>query len=185
MTELVSEESTVPALLEVNTLIDDEEEAENKFLTFKIGDELFGTDIGSIQEIIEYSAMTRVPLTPSHIRGVSNLRGNVVPIVDMAVRLGKEGQSKVTKRTCIIIVEMDDEDEKIDIGFVVDEVDEVLDIRAESIEPAPQFGTDIRSEFINGMGKVDGEFVILLLLNEILSVKDLSALISSDDLSVN
>lgn len=185
MTDMVSETTGSTSLAETNELIGEMEDTGTKYLTFRIGDETFGTNIESIQEIIEYSEMTRVPLTPSHIRGVSNLRGNVVPIVDMAVRLGKEGQSKVTKRTCIIIVEMDDEDEKIDIGFVVDEVDEVLDIRAEAIEPAPQFGTDIRSEFINGMGKVDGEFVILLLLNEILSVKDLSALISNDDLSIN
>jgi len=180
MTETVSEESTMPALATTNELIAEMEGLGSKYLTFRIGGELLGTDIDSIQEIIEYTAMTRVPLTPSHIRGVSNLRGKVIPIVDMAVRLGKASNSEITKRTCIIIVEMEDDGEQIDIGFVVDEVEEVLDIHASNIEPAPQFGTDIPSDYINGMGKVNGKFVILLSLNEILSIKDLSALISND-----
>ena len=179
MTGIVSEESTLPTLAEANELIGEVGNPEEKFLTFKVGDEIFGVEIDNINEIIEYSEMTRVPLTPPYIRGVSNLRGNVVPIIDLVVRLGKE-PSAVTKRTCIIIVEMEDDGEQIDIGFVVDEVDEVLDIHASNIEPAPQFGTDIPSEYINGMGKVNGEFVILLSLNDILSIKDLSDLISND-----
>jgi len=182
MTELANEETTMSALAEANEIIAATENTATKYLTFRIGDELFGTDIDNIQEIIEYSEMTRVPLTPSHIRGVSNLRGNVIPIVDMSIRLGKESRSDVTKRTCIIIVEMEDEGEKIDIGFVVDEVDEVLDIKEDTIEPAPQFGTDIPSDYIHGMGKLDGQFVVLLLLSEVLSVSELSALISADDM---
>jgi len=180
MTESVSEELMLPTLANSNELIGDLDNLGSKYLTFKVGDEMFGTDIENIQEIIEYTDMTRVPMTPSHIRGVSNLRGKVIPIVDMAIRLGKENKSEITKRTCIIIVEMEDDDEIIDIGFVVDEVDEVLDIHASNIEAGPQFGADIPSDFINGMGKVDGEFVILLSLNEVLSVKELSALISTD-----
>lgn len=154
------------------------ENAGTKFLTFKVGGELFGTEIDHINEIIEYSEMTRVPLTPAHIRGVSNLRGNVVPIIDLAVRLGKE-RAETTKRTCIIIVEMEDDGEKMDIGFVVDEVDEVLDIYEDSIEPAPQFGAEVSSDYINGMGKIDGRFVILLLLSEVLSISGLSELVSN------
>ncbi len=150
-----------------------------KYLTFKIAGEVYGTDIDSIQEIIEYGAMTHVPLTPPHIRGVSNLRGNVIPIVDLAVRLDKHVH-EVSKRTCIIIVELQDGDETLDIGFVVDEVDEVLDIEPDQIEAAPQFGTDIRSDFVKGMGKLDGQFVILLFLDEVLSVKELSELILSE-----
>ncbi len=176
MTEIMSEDVNMLSLSETNELISEMENTGTKYLTFKVDGELFGTEIGVINEIIEYNEMTRVPLTPPHIRGVSNLRGNVVPIIDLAVRLGKK-RGETTRRTCIIIIEMDDDGEKMDIGFVVDEVDEVLDIYAKDIEPAPQFGVDIRSDYINGMGKVDEQFVILLLLSEVLSIKELSDLI--------
>lgn len=178
MNDVVATEDNMPTLAETNELIGETDHAGTKYLTFKVGGELFGTEIDNINEIIEYSDMTRVPLTPPHIRGVSNLRGNVVPIIDLAVRLGKE-KVEPTKRTCIIIVEMDDDGEKMDIGFVVDEVDEVLDIHEEAIEPAPQFGAEISSDYINGMGKIDGKFVILLLLNEVLSINGLSELVSA------
>ena len=179
MNDIVATEENMPSLAETNELISEMENTGTKYLTFKVSGELFGTEIDNVNEIIEYSDITRVPLTPPHIRGVSNLRGNVVPIIDLAVRLGKE-RSDITKRTCIIIVEMDDDGEKIDIGFVVDEVDEVLDIHADAIEPAPQFGADINSEFINGMGKLDGNFVVLLLMNEVLSISGLSELVANE-----
>ena len=176
MTDIVNAESALPTLAEANDLIEMMDDTRTKYLTFRVGDEILGTNIDNVNEIIEFSEMTRVPLTPPHIRGVSNLRGNVVPIIDLAVRLGKES-ADVTKRTCIIIVEMEDDGEKMDIGFVVDEVDEVLDIHADAIEPAPQFGADIRSDFISGMGKLEGKFVVLLSLEEVLSIKELSELI--------
>jgi len=179
MKDIVATEENMPTLAETNELINELEDTGTKYLTFKVGGELFGTEIDNINEIIEYSEMTRVPLTPPHIRGVSNLRGNVVPIIDLAVRLGKESV-KSTKRTCIIIVEMDDDGEKMDIGFVVDEVDEVLDINSDSIEPAPQFGAEISSDYINGMGKIDGQFVILLFLDEVLSINGLSELVTNE-----
>ncbi len=179
MNDIAATEENMLTLAETNELISEMDDTGTKYLTFKVGGELFGTEIDNINEIIEYSDMTRVPLTPPHIRGVSNLRGNVVPIIDLAVRLGKEA-GETTKRTCIIIVEMEDEGETMDIGFVVDEVDEVLDIHEDAIEPAPQFGAEISSDYINGMGKIDGEFVILLLLNEVLSISGLSELVSND-----
>lgn len=182
MNDIVATDENMPSLAETNELISEMENTGTKYLTFKVGGELFGTQIDNISEIIEFSEMTRVPLTPPHIRGVSNLRGNVVPIIDLAVRLGKE-RGKATKRSCIIIVEMDDDGEKMDIGFVVDEVDEVLDIHADAIEPAPQFGTDISSDFINGMGKLDGKFVILLFINEVLSITGLSELVTNESTS--
>ncbi len=147
-----------------------------KYLTFQIDGKDYGTGIDKVKEIIEYSAMTRVPLTPPHIRGVSNLRGNVIPIIDMAVRLNKPVH-KVSKRTCIIIVELEDDGESLDIGFVVDEVDEVMDIKESQIESAPQFGADIRSDFISGMIQIDNHFIILLSMDEVLSIKELSELI--------
>ena len=182
MNDIVATEENMPSLDETNELISEMENTGTKYLTFKVGGELFGTQIDNISEIIEFSEMTRVPLTPPHIRGVSNLRGNVVPIIDLAVRLGKE-RGEATKRSCIIIVEMDDDGEKMDIGFVVDEVDEVLDIHADEIEPAPQFGTDISSDFISGMGKLDGRFVIFLFINEVLSITGLSELVTDEPTS--
>lgn len=184
MAEMMVTEENLPSLAETNELISEMENTGTKYLTFKVGGELFGAEIDNINEIIEYSEMTRVPLTPAHIRGVSNLRGNVVPIIDLAVRLGKE-PSESTKRSCIIIVEMEDDGDRMDIGFVVDEVDEVLDIHEDDIEPAPQFGTDIRSEYINGMGRLNNQFVILLLLHEVLSINELSQLVLDEAAAQN
>ncbi|MDH3325429.1 MAG: chemotaxis protein CheW [Gammaproteobacteria bacterium] len=148
-----------------------------KYLTFNVNGDVYGSEIDYIQEIIEYGAITRVPLTPKYLRGVINLRGNVVPVIDLAIRLGKEA-SQVTKRTCIIIVEMKSiDDEVVDIGFVVDEVDEVLDIAADNIAAPPQFGSDIRTDFILGMGKLSGKFVVLLQLEEVLSIAELADLV--------
>lgn len=179
---MIAAEPQLPAVAESSELSGNSEFTGNliqKYLTFRINGEVYGTDIDNIKEIIEYGAMTHVPLTPPHIRGVSNLRGNVIPIIDLAVRLDKPVRD-VTKRTCIIIVELDDDGETMDIGFVVDEVDEVLDIHANHIEVTPQFGTDIRNVFITGMGQVDGQFVILLSLEEVLSIRELSELILNE-----
>ncbi|GMR16880.1 MAG: chemotaxis protein CheW [Gammaproteobacteria bacterium] len=182
MDEMIKVETQLPVTTQHSEAPDSIEHAENltrKYLTFKVDEEDYGTDIDNIKEIIEYGAMTRVPLTPPHIRGVCNLRGNVIPIIDLAVRLDKT-VNEVTKRTCIIIVELQDNDEIMDIGFVVDEVDEVMDISAAQIEAAPQFGADIRSDFITGMGQVDGKFVILLSLEDVLSITELSELIINE-----
>jgi len=182
MDEMIKVDSQLPAVAEASNLPSNIEYAENltqKYLTFIIDGKDYGTDIDNIKEIIEYGSITHVPLTPPHIRGVCNLRGNVIPVIDLAVRLDKTA-NKVSKRTCIIIVELEDNDEVMDIGFVVDEVDEVMDISAAQIEAAPQFGADIRSDFINGMGQVDGKFVILLSLEDVLSIQELSELIINE-----
>ena len=148
-----------------------------KYLTFNVNGEAYGSEIDRIKEIIEYGSITRVPLTPIYLRGVINLRGNVVPVVDLATRLGKD-INQVTKRTCIIIVEMKSiNDEVMDIGFVVDEVDEVMDIPEDQITATPQFGTDIRADFISGMGKLNEKFVVLLQMEEVLSITELSELV--------
>jgi len=148
-----------------------------KYLSFKVNGEVYGSEIDRIKEIIEYGAITRVPLTPKYLRGVINLRGNVVPVVDLAIRLGKD-VGRVTKRTCIIIVEMmSTDDEVMEIGFVVDEVDEVMNIPDGQIAATPQFGTDIRADFISGMGKLNEQFVILLQLEEVLSIIELTDLV--------
>jgi len=180
MDEMTVVESTVSDIAESANLStnsnDFSENSSRKYLTFRVDGDDYGTDIDNIKEIIEYGTMTRVPLTPPQIRGVSNLRGKVIPIIDLAVRLNKTVHD-ITNRTCIIIVELLDGDETMDIGFVVDEVDEVMDIHTDQIELAPQFGTDIRSDFITGIGQVNSQFVVLLSLDEVLSIHELSELI--------
>ena len=152
-----------------------EQEEQQQYLTFMLGSEQFAIGILAIKEIIEYGQLTVVPLMPEFIRGVINLRGAVVPVVDLAARFGRKS-SEVTMRTCIIIIEVMADDETTVIGVVVDAVNEVLEIPAREIEPAPAFGAKIRTDFIQGMGKVDGKFVILLEVSSVLSVDDLAML---------
>ena len=137
--------------------------------------EAYGIGILSIKEIIGYTALTTVPMMPAFARGVINLRGAVVPVIDLLSRFGKPS-SEVTKRTCIVIVEVQTQGERQDIGIVVDAVNEVLDIPASQIEPPPAFGAAIRADFIQGMGKVRGRFVVLLSLEHVLSIDDILAL---------
>ncbi len=146
-----------------------------QYLTFLLAGETFGIGILCIKEIIEYSGLTEVPLMPPSIRGVINLRGAVVPVLDLAVRFGKV-PGEVTKKTCVVIVEVHTEDERHIMGVVVDAVNAVQKIAEADIEPAPGFGAKIRTDFIEGMGKVNGKFVILLNVSQVLSVQELGAL---------
>ncbi|HCI13794.1 MAG TPA: chemotaxis protein CheW [Gallionellaceae bacterium] len=146
-----------------------------QFLTFSLGSEMFAVGTLSVKEIIEYGQLTEVPMMPNFIRGVINLRGAVVSVIDLGARFGR-GETHVTRRTCIVIIEVPSGDEKQDIGVVVDAVSEVLEIPASDIEPPPAFGAKIRTDFIHGMGKVDGKFVILLDVGKVLSVEEISSL---------
>ncbi len=148
-----------------------------QYLTFVLGGEMFSIGILCIKEIIWYANLTEVPMMPACIRGVINLRGAVVPVMDLSSRFGKPA-SPVTKSTCIIIIEVDTplEGERQNMGVVVDAVQEVLEIPASEIEPAPSFGTKIRSDFIEGIGKVNGKFVILLNVNQVLSSEEISSM---------
>lgn len=146
-----------------------------QYLTFMLNGETFGIGILSVREIIEYGPMTEVPLMPACIRGVINLRGAVVPVVDLATRFGLQSKP-ITKYTCIVIVELEQSDGLQVIGMMVDAVNAVLAIPPEDVEPAPHFGTHIRSDFISGMGKVNEKFVILLKADSVLSIDEISAL---------
>lgn len=148
---------------------------QQQYLTFMLGSEVFAIGILTIKEIIEYGQLTEVPMTPDFIRGVINLRGAVVPVVDLTARFGRKS-AEVTRRTCIIIIEVTADDETNVVGVVVDAVNEVLEIPASEIEPPPAFGAKIRTDFIQGMGKVNGKFVILLEVGKVLSVEDLALL---------
>jgi len=149
-----------------------ENEGEQQYLTFMLGGETFAIAILSVKEIIGYGGLTPVPMMPDCIRGVINLRGAVLPVVDLVARFGRPS-SPVTKRTCIVVIEIESEDERQDVGVIVDAVNAVIDIPRSEIEPAPEFGTRLRADFIQGMGKVDGRFVILLNMSEVLSLVDL------------
>lgn len=147
----------------------------NQYLTFILGAETFALGILAIKEIIEYSSLTDVPMMPPYVRGVINLRGAVVPVIDLAVRFGRTS-APVTKRTCIVIIEVMANQERQVIGVVVDAVNEVLDIPASDIEPPPAFGSGIRTDVILGMGKVHNKFVILLDVNHVLAFDELASL---------
>lgn len=150
---------------------------QQQFLTFLLGEEMFAIGILSIREIIEYGYLTEVPMTPPFIRGVINLRGAVVPVLDLAVRFGRQPQEN-GKRTCIVIVEIEADDGTQEIGVVVDAVNEVLEIPRADIEPPPEFGARLRNDFIDGMGKVAGKFVIILDLDRILSLDEVAIMAS-------
>ncbi|MGV8891585.1 MAG: chemotaxis protein CheW [Burkholderiaceae bacterium] len=156
------------------------ETEQKQYLTFMLGCEMFAIDILGIKEIIQYAGLTEVPMMPQCIRGVINLRGAVVPVMDLSIRFGKPA-SAVTKRTCIVIVEIETEDDQQDMGVVVDAVNAVLEIPSSEIEQAPAFGARIRTDFIEGMGKVNGKFVILLNVNRVLSIEEISALAQVGD----
>ncbi|MBS7349090.1 MAG: purine-binding chemotaxis protein CheW [Comamonas sp.] len=153
-----------------------------QYLTFTVAGEMFAVGILNIKEIIEYGNLTEIPMMPGFIRGVINLRGAVVPVIDLGARFSGK-TSSVQRRTCIVIVEAQSEPstpgelpERHDIGIMVDAVSEVLEIPASQIEPAPSFGARIRADFIAGMGKVAGKFVILLAIQRVLSLDEMALL---------
>ncbi|MFG6488704.1 chemotaxis protein CheW [Roseateles sp. BYS78W] len=146
-----------------------------QYLTFMLGGEVFAIGILAIKEIIEYGRITPVPMMPATIRGVMNLRGAVVPVMDLAARFGRPS-AETGKRTCIVIVERHTAEEQQVIGVVVDSVNAVQEIAAGDIEPAPGFGMRIAPQFIAGMGKVNSKFVILLDIEQVLSLHDMEQL---------
>lgn len=146
-----------------------------QYLTYSLEDEIFGMDIRAVREIIQYGSMTAVPLMPEFVRGVINLRGQVVPVIDLQARLGRS-PAQVGKKTCIIIFDVSREGEKIELGLMVDSVSEVIEIPNANIEPAPQFGASIRRDFIRGMAKLDGTFIVILEPERALDVDDMAML---------
>jgi purine-binding chemotaxis protein CheW len=150
-----------------------------QYLTFMLGKEMFAIGILSIKEIIEYGQLTEVPMMPAFVRGVINLRGSVVPVIDLQLRFGRT-YTEVGKRTCIVIVEVTDASsgDHHELGVVVDSVSEVIAIPASDIEKAPAFGANLRQDFICGMGKINERFVVLLNVDNALSVNEISELVT-------
>ncbi|WP_333879219.1 chemotaxis protein CheW [Methylobacter sp.] len=150
-------------------------EEPQQYLTFMLSGETYAISILRIKEIIQYGQLTEVPRMPAFIRGVINLRGAVVPVIDLSARFGKL-PTAIGRRNCIIIIEVAMGEETQSVGVMVDAVNAVLEIPAGEIEPAPTFGTNIRADFIAGMGKINGKFVIILNIQYVLSMDDMSAL---------
>ena len=151
-----------------------------QYLAFSSGGETFAIAIQSVREVIQYGGLTEVPLMPTFIRGVINLRGSVVPVIDLGVRLGR-ANTEVGRRTCVVILEVPSGEDTYVIGVMVDSVNEVLEIAPGEIDPAPAFGHDIRAEFISGVGKVGGRFVILLDVSHVLALQEMAALAGGRD----
>jgi purine-binding chemotaxis protein CheW len=145
-----------------------------QYLTFKLEDEVYATDIAQVREVLEYTRVTKVPRTPEYMRGVINLRGHVVPVLDVKLRFGME-RTEQTVNTCIIIVEVHLDGEKTVIGALADSVQEVIEMDAAQIQPAPRIGTRLNTEFIRGMGKRDEQFVIILDIERVFSAEEIGA----------
>lgn len=146
-----------------------------QFLSFTLGSEAFAIDIVTVREIIQHGAMTPVPLMPDFVRGVINLRGAVVPVIDLQARFGR-GLASPSKKTCIVIVDALRDGERVELGLMVDAVSEVISLDPSHIEPAPQFGGATRRDFIAGMGKRGDRFVVLLDPERAFDIGEMAAL---------
>ena len=150
-------------------------EREGKYLTFTLAEEEYGIGILKIKEIVGMLPITSVPQTPAFVKGVLNLRGKVIPVIDLRLRFGM-GEIEYTERTCIIVVEIESQTGMVMIGIVVDSVSEVLNIKGDDIEDTPTFGTKLNTEYILGMAKMEGGVKILLDINRVLSGDEIAVL---------
>lgn len=146
-----------------------------QYLTFQLGEEVFAIDVSHVREILEFSTVTKVPKTPEYMRGVINLRGSVVPVLDMRLKFGMTMTEK-TVNTCIIVVEVSLDGETTIIGALVDSVQEVFELEPDKIEPAPRIGIRLKTEFIKGMGKRDDTFIIILDIDKVFTAEELTGI---------
>jgi purine-binding chemotaxis protein CheW len=144
-----------------------------QYLTYKLGDEVFAFDISKVREVLDFTTITKVPRTPEFMRGVINLRGSVVPVVDLRLKFGMTKTEK-TVNTCIIITEVSMDGETAILGVLADSVKAVLDLDAENIEPAPKIGSRMQTEFIRGMGKHNERFIMILDIDKVFSNEELA-----------
>ena len=139
-----------------------------QYLTFKLRDEVFALDIGKVREVLDFTTVTKVPQTPDFMRGVINLRGNVVPVMDMRLKFGLSRTEK-TVNTCVIITEIEVDGETTVVGAMADSVQEVLDLEPEDIEAPPRIGAKLNTDFITGMGKHNDQFIMILNIDKVFS----------------
>ena len=142
-----------------------------QYLTFKLNDEVFGVDVAQVREILDYVKITKVPQTPDFMKGVINLRGSVVPVIDMNMKFGMP-QNEKTVNTCIVVVEVKLDNDTTVMGALVDSVQEVFEIEPNNIESAPRIGTKLKTEFIKGMGKQNDRFIIILDIDKVFTSDD-------------
>ncbi len=143
-----------------------------QYLTFKLGNEVFALDVAKVREVLDYTTITKVPRTPEFMRGVINLRGSVVPVIDLRLAFEMSATER-TVSTCIIVVEVRLDSETLVVGALADSVEEVVDIEPEAIQPAPAIGASVRTEFIQGMGRRESGFVMILDIDKVFSAEDL------------
>jgi len=146
-----------------------------QYLSFSLGDEVYAMDIRTVREIIQHGSITSVPLMPDFVRGIINLRGAVVPVIDLHARFGR-GTGRIGKKSCIVIFDASRQGEKAELGLLVDAVSEVVEIPDAQIEPVPEFGTSVRRDFIRGIGKLAGRFVILLEPDHAFDIEEMTRL---------
>ncbi len=143
------------------------------YLTFSLGKELFGIQVSEVREVIEYKQIFKIPRVPDYLKGVINLRGEVVPVIDLHSRFYNK-VSGITDTSSIVIVEMNEESHMIPVGIIIDQVKAVTELYENNIESVPEIGSRIRSDFVEGIGKVDGQFAILLDVKNVLNIEELS-----------
>jgi len=165
-------------IIEESELVNADEASQ--FLTFMLSGEEFAVPIMQVKEIIEYDDLTNVPMVPKFIAGAINLRGSVVPVVNLAVKFGIQ-PAEITRRTCVVIMEVEIDEEHTVMGVLVDKVLQVIDIDDEDIDSAPSLGAQIRTDFIRGMGKLEDRFVIILAIDKILSSEEIAVVANIND----
>jgi purine-binding chemotaxis protein CheW len=143
-----------------------------QYLTFKLGKEIFATDVAKVREVLDFTTITEIPRTPDFMSGVINLRGSVVPVVDMRLCL-EMSKTERTTNTCIVVLEVLLDNESIVIGALADSVEEVIDLEPDQIRPAPRIGTQIRTDFLKGMGKRDDQFIMILDIDRVFSADEI------------
>jgi purine-binding chemotaxis protein CheW len=145
----------------------------NSYLTFKLGKEEFGAHVSQVLNILEMTKVTEVPKSPNYMKGVINLRGMVLPVIDTRIKFGMP-ETEYTTNTCIVVMDLDLADDTIHIGAIVDEVVSVIEIEENQIEPPPSIGSKYKSEFIYGMARVEDNFIMLIDMQKLISVDELS-----------
>jgi len=145
-----------------------------QYLTFKLGNEVFGIDVAKVREVLDFTTITEIPRTPEFMSGVINLRGSVVPVVDLRLCF-QMAKTERTRNTCIVVVEVMLDGEATVIGALADSVEEVIDLEPDQIQPAPRIGTQVRTDFIKGMGKRDTQFIMILDIDRVFTTEEVSA----------
>ena len=144
-----------------------------QYLTFKLGEEIFAVDVAQVREILDFTTVTKIPQTPDFMRGVINLRGSVVPVVDMRLKFGMAKTEK-SVNTCIVVVEVNLDNETLIIGALADSVQEVIELESGQIEPPPKIGSRLKVEFLKGMGKRDETFIMILDIDKVFSAAEIA-----------